>query len=351
MSCFSSFSRTVKPAVPFPIIRSCGEVSNKCYAKRDDDDAFQCSIRGARPSIILEFMARTVEGDKDILEERRTIFENGEYGALATTREVFRYSSCLVLLVCKADAAPGLLEHNESLILVQNVPMEILGTKILYRYVERNRKIVLSCAKGDAAFVVWKKRSSFEYNVYEDLLYYVLIEEKFMEIFAENINVTRRGSLVIPRVEVKHEGMYVCVSGDGVSDSTIAYKLDVIVYPNPAYPVITGCSHRDYCELRRKYQGNLTCEVKGIRPQIKLEWKIPSQQENDKITFPTHQLTVEDNGETFDVTLISTYDIQDQSLDRMTVECNVLEPSHTKLKLSRKFDLIFMRGKQRLITR
>ena len=108
--------------------------------------------------------------------------------------------------------------------------------------------------------------------------------------------------------------------------------------PVPAYPIITGCNHEQYCVLKTESTGTLTCTVKGIRPQVKLEWKILRSEDEHVITFSKDEVTVEDNGETFDVTLTSAFVWNDGSRDRLTIECTVPSSNEWNFHLTTKID-------------
>ncbi|KAJ8051045.1 hypothetical protein HOLleu_04467 [Holothuria leucospilota] len=330
----------VKPDVPFPSIAQCNRVSYKCYAEVVEP-SLQCSVRGIRPNITLSLLIRTVYGDKNIPNHITVIPEGEGYTSSVTIRDVFHYSPVLALLVCKAFGLPGLLERNESTLLVLNNTVDITIVKSEQINIRDNKKMELNCANHDIGFAVWKKSSSSNNMDQELLLYSVIINERFTEIFDDDVSLGENISLLIHSTHVEHEGIYLCIFGDGLRDGVKAYNVTVIV---PAYPLIKGCNQEQYCVLDADYEGNLTCTVKRIRPQVQLRWKTFSEVEKTLIAFTNQRMTVIKNGDTFDVTLVSQYHVKEKSPGKITVECEVVSSVQDLLGASMKMDLLFETG-------
>lgn len=86
----------------------------------------------------------------------------------------------------------------------------------------------LHCAENESAFIIWKKAIPPRYMDYELLLYSVSFGQWFVEVFAEDIILENNDSLVLPSVDVQHEGEYVCFYGDGMSDGVTVYNVTVV---------------------------------------------------------------------------------------------------------------------------
>ncbi|KAJ8051025.1 NLR family CARD domain-containing protein 4 [Holothuria leucospilota] len=255
--------------------------------------------------------------------------------------DVFHYSSLLILLVCKASSPPGTLKHNESMILVQNGGMRSLSDKSTVKYFERNTTLKLDCTDKDIGFVVWRKMTTNSISKSKVVLYSLFIGEIVTEIFAEDVSTDGRGSLVILKIQVNHEGRYVCIYGNGLSDGASLYDVIIIV---PAYPVIEGCNQEQYCVRKVEYEGTLTCKVTGIRPQVQLRWKTFSDDDTPLIDFTKQQLVVTENGDTFSVVLVSEFRVTETSHDKITVECEVVASQEQLLGLAVKMDLLLKKG-------
>ncbi|KAJ8051018.1 NACHT, LRR and PYD domains-containing protein 1b allele 5 [Holothuria leucospilota] len=263
------------------------------------------------------------------------------YTSRVTTDDIFHYSPLLVLLVCKALSPPGMLTSNESFLLLQNGNIDVLSKVAAVRYVQRGERLELNCTEKDTGFVVWKKAAT-SMNPWADVLAYsVFIKDVFTKIFITEVSLDNKGNLVIPEVEVNHEGKYICIFGDGLNESVSLFQVSVYVQPVPAYPLIQGCNSNQHCVLEVEKEGILTCEIIGIRPLVKLEWKVPSSSQATLISFLSHQLTVKDKGDTYDVTLTSLFRGRDSISGRITVECGVVEPNEIMYDLTTELHLLF----------
>ncbi|KAJ8051002.1 NLR family CARD domain-containing protein 4 [Holothuria leucospilota] len=325
------------PDVGFPVINLCGNSSRYCYIQLDSPSV-KCSVSKTRSEVMVSLCARTINGDKNISSEISITTDGGRgYTSSVISTDVFHYSPLLVLLACKAYSPPGILKNNESMILVQNGDIGSGRDKLIVRHFQRNKMLKLECAEKDIGFVVWKKMTTSSTAKSEVLLSSLFIGETVTEIVAEDVSADDQGSLVITEIQVKHEGRYECIYGNGLSDGAILYDVNIIV---PAYPVIEGCNQQQYCVLNAEYEGNVTCKVTGIRPQVQLRWKTLSNGDIPLIVFKKQQLLVTENGDTFDVVLVSEYRITDKSHDKVTVQCDVVATQEQLLGLTVKMDLL-----------
>ncbi|KAJ8051036.1 hypothetical protein HOLleu_04456 [Holothuria leucospilota] len=218
-----------EPEVAFPVINLCGNSSRYCYSQINSSSV-KCSVSKVRPEIIVSLCARTIYGDQNISTESFSTTDGGRYTSTETSMDVFHYSRLLTLLVCKVSSPPGTLRHNESMILVQNSGIRSLpqADKMTVRYFERNTMLKLDCTDKDIGFVVWRKMTTNSVSKSEVVLYSLFIGEIVTEIYAEDVSTEGRGSLVIPQIQVNHEGRYVCIYGDGLSDGATLYDVNII---------------------------------------------------------------------------------------------------------------------------
>ncbi|KAJ8023227.1 hypothetical protein HOLleu_35566 [Holothuria leucospilota] len=332
----------VKPKEAFPLINYCGN-SSTCFAEVSSTSV-NCSVGSARPSLTLTWVARTVEGDRNITTDMSIKSEGLGYTSRATTAYIFHDSPLLVLLVCKSSGLRGILQSNESVFLAQNKNITLLFTQKRSRHIERYTELKLDCTVGNLGFVVWKKvryNDTNDKTEHETLLYSIFLGKQWTEVFVNGLQLGTNASLVVPVVDVGHEGLYYCIYGDGLTDGSIVYDVTVKVDPVPSYPIVEGCNNQQYCVLESDNEGSLTCKLKGIRPQVQLQWNTVLESDASSISFTNQHLTVTESGETFDVTLTSTYRVIDMSRDRLTIECKVPDSSEKLFNLTTKMDLLF----------
>ncbi|KAJ8018910.1 NLR family CARD domain-containing protein 4 [Holothuria leucospilota] len=223
---------TVKPKVPYPVINHCGNGSNNCYTELDVP-FMECSVRGVRPNISLALIARTSEGDKAIPSDTLITQEGIGYTSSVTTRSPFHYSDSLVLLVCKASSSTEMLANDESTIMIQNGAVDISHREVTLQYVERGTKLEIVCANDDVGFLVWKNELSSNNGHENVLLYAVFIGKQVTNVVQSDVILGTNGSLVIPTVDVQHEGRYTCVYGDGINNGVRVYDVVVVDFGRP----------------------------------------------------------------------------------------------------------------------
>lgn len=103
--------------------------------------------------------------------------------------------------------------------------------------------------------------------------------------------------------------------------------------------------------LESDYEGSLTCELKGIRPQVQLDWRTFLESDANSISFTNQRVTVKEIGETFDVTLTSTYLLMDRTRNRLAIECKITKSDEKLFYSTTKLDLLFIEGILELLYR
>ncbi|KAJ8021067.1 hypothetical protein HOLleu_40830 [Holothuria leucospilota] len=339
---------TVKPSVPYPRIGEYrGNVSNLGFLKIDTPSLI-CSAENVRPEIPLMWMIRTNDGDKNISYTKNTTQSEILYTTRATTDNVFVYSSSLSLMVCKSIGLPGMLQEEESLVLVQNGSLDFENKNLVVKHSEIGSRLELICSDKEIGFLVWRRVSSSK-KLDELLLYAVFLTKNITRIIMDKYEMDSWGILVLPVLDVHHGGLYRCISSNGIEDNVLAYEVLVYANPVPPHTVVEGCQHSLYCNLKADDEGYLTCTVKGIRPKAQLEFKTFNESDSSLITFINQQMFAKDNGETFDLTLTTEYRVNDKSSEQLSIECKVSGLHEDVFNITRvKVNLHFKREEARV---
>lgn len=311
---------TVKCHGGGPVIENCDGANTTCYVELEGVTAVSCIVRGVRPAVSLKWLTLTGSGYRNISSDVEFISNNFTFTSVAVTSDAFAYSPVLSLLVCKAEFAPGVLKTDESLVLVHNNKRNLSSVPHVIKYGARGSPLELKCSASKPLFLVWKRSSLFD-NYYQNLMFAFLMKNRFATKYQDNFDLGENGSLVLRQIDLKHNGFYGCIYGDGITDGMRKYKVVTYVKPVPAYPVVEGCNFQRYCVLKVQRKGNLTCTMTGIRPEVRMEWKVSNETSSGKISFFNHTSTVTKSGETFNITLTSSYSIT--SVKQITVECGV----------------------------
>ncbi|KAJ8021929.1 Nucleotide-binding oligomerization domain-containing protein 2 [Holothuria leucospilota] len=311
---------TVKYLGGGPVIENCDGANTTCYVEMEGVTAVSCIVQGVRPAVSLKWFTLTCSGYRNISSDVDIISNNLTFTSVAVTADAFAYSPVLSLLVCKAEFAPGVLQRDKSLVLVQNSERNLSFVPHAIKYAVRGSTLELKCSAAKILFLVWKRSFLFD-NYYQNLMFAFLMENRFSTKYQENFELGENGSLVLREIDLRHDGFYSCIYGDGITNGMNKYKVVTYVKPVPAYPAVEGCNFQRYCKLEVQQKGNLTCTMTGLRPEIRLEWKVSNEASSGKISFFDHTSKVTKSGETFNITLTSSYSIT--SVKQITVECGV----------------------------
>ncbi|KAJ8050648.1 NACHT, LRR and PYD domains-containing protein 14 [Holothuria leucospilota] len=326
---------------PFPRIHRCSDESRVCLQRYHEKLELSCYVQDSRLMIPLRWLVRTNVEDINIPSHFTVTNQTSFYTSTITTTNPFVYSSFVALLVCKADDSFGLLERNQSFVLLTKSNLNHTSLNIITIYVETGSRMELLCSLKQILFLIWQVRNQSTENDIP-VIYASLMKDAFIYGYDDDYQLEWDGSLAVREVRTKHEGFYSCISGDGLTDNVMMYRVITFVLPVPEYPVIEGCNHEQYCVLTVEAEGRLTCKVKRIRPRVQLDLRKVFDQSSNVIEFYDKQLTTIGTGDGFDVSLTSKYRIKDTSRKRVTIECRVVGTEIKDLDLSSKFDLLFM---------
>lgn len=167
-------------------------------------------------------------GDKLLSNHTLVTSEGAGYKNIVEINNVFDYSPRLVVLVCKAFSIPGLLEKNESKILVLNALVDLKKVKPKLVSVKQNNYLELKCSGNETGIVVWKMANASDYMEQEILVYSVNISKPFSKIIASGFTLGDNLSLLFNSTQVQHEGLYFCMFGDGLRDDLVAYNVTIV---------------------------------------------------------------------------------------------------------------------------
>lgn len=328
---------TVKPSTPFPVITLCGERSNTCFRSLQPHFNVTCYIQSTRPHVLLSWVVRGTNGDKEIAFQN-TITEEGHLStSKAITSGAFSHSLLLSLLVCKADSIPGLLTETETIIFIENRNINLSALEFETTVIERGSRLKLICSANNTSMIVWKRAKERHDDEFNLLSYAAYFAKNMSRTYSEEYLLQQDGSLLIPHTEVKDEAFYGCISQTSSTSNTALFHVLVFV---AAHPVVHGCTDDKSCVLKKPLQGSLTCSVTGVRPRIDLEWNTLDEEDSSVISFTDHQVTVRNVGDVYNVILTSSYQVQDKHTHEIRAECRMTSSHIGILTSSAKFALL-----------
>lgn len=326
-----------------PHIEDCIDNNDLCFQTWNRQSEVLCVIQDARPAVPLSWMVRTYLEDQNVTYNFSFTNEtNSFFTSRVTTRQPFTYSPFLALLVCKADAPPGLLLMNESLVLLLNKEETLPNIEPVKIYAEIRSKLKLNCSRNTIVHLVWHVRK-FSEPAFKNVGVAFLVN--MFKSHIVDYNLSDAGSLMISNVTAQHEGVYRCISSNGFEDDVVIYEVFVFSSPHPRYLVVDGCDAGQDCTLEVHPEGNLTCSVKRIRPRLRLDFRPLNDKASTFILFYDKNTTVKDNEDTFDISLTSKYSVNDNTKTRIPIECALIGSDMKIFNLSTKLELRITKDK------
>ncbi|PIK47939.1 hypothetical protein BSL78_15209 [Apostichopus japonicus] len=338
---------TVTPTNTIPAVEQCSYVfDNICVKTTVRHIEVTCSTKESRPAIYLSWAKRT-HGRDFILPSNYMNFTNSNvtYTSLATTKFFFEDSTFLTLLVCQASSVPLNLMKQENIILIERqIDYTSMHTPDK-TYVKIHQRMYLLCNDRTLNLLMWKRSRGREDDV-ETMFVSIFQPSNLTQLTYKEYQLEVDGSISLQNTLLEHEGLYACLHDNGVSGGIKLHNVSVIVDPIPAFPVVDGCNHQQYCVLEKEPQDQLTCSVLGIRPEVSLEWRAFRQE--TPIVFTHNVLKVTKEGDGYDVSLTVNFDITLTVQEKITVECHVVGDNSEFFSLSTKVDLLFNNVRRRI---
>lgn len=134
-------------------------------------------------------------------------------------------------------------------------------------YVELGKNGIINCKILNNGDVYWYKGNSTKTSPI------VRLENGEKKISQENnrYDIDEEGSLVIKKIEEQNYGLYSVVNFYA-SDKhdTDQIKVEIAVKPQTMCPIIAGCNDCNHCLLTESKTGNISCSIRGTRPQVHL---------------------------------------------------------------------------------
>ncbi|XP_071850795.1 uncharacterized protein [Apostichopus japonicus] len=311
----------VKPQLEYPVIEECQDKRKICYMLYENPLELSCSVENVRPRISLIWNQRNSQRDK-LLESNMTIIRNSEvtFTTLSTVK-IHNNSPLLSVLVCSVNENTWILEENETLVILENGSEDISNSPIRHP-VELHTSMILPCNDFNKRILVWKRSTDRSETTEVILIRVQTWKEDFNETYNKDFRLKPDGSLMLPQTELYHQGIYTCVASDYDMDHIQTIDVVIFTFPSPRYITVEGCDHTQYCVLDVAREGNVTCSVLGIRPEVELQWRTYGNYPDLSLT--ELERTSTEKGGIFDISLTTNFKILSASERGITLECFIV---------------------------
>lgn len=102
--------------------------------------------------------------------------------------------------------------------------------------------------------------------------------------------------------------------------------------------MIEGCNRQQYCVIEVQRGGNITCSIYGIRPAVQLQWR--SYDKETDIHFNGEHIKTIQNGDTFDISITTSFKITSTIAERLTLQCLTVGKNSELFQFSTKLDIL-----------
>ncbi|KAJ8033410.1 hypothetical protein HOLleu_23642 [Holothuria leucospilota] len=296
--------RANSPGDQFPEI-GCRNCYQEYYYNAVDGGTLTCSFSVARPAVRLEWFEQRGDGYERLEMQQFDIAENsnGTFNSLATLKSFTASSNLIHLVICRSTWSLSDWKREKEAVVDYSSHESFADLTPHLQHMEINRYAKIKCGRPSSAYIIWKR---ILYSNEPAIIGYHLhgLTKTISDI--PDVELSAEGSLIFASPKVQHEGMYVCISGDGQKEEIQMTSLEVLIPPSPPYIQIAGCNNvSQRCVIREDSTKNLTCAVYGARPSVTLEWIAAA---GDEISFFNHKVFKE-RGETFDTILSVEYKV------------------------------------------
>lgn len=206
-------------------------------------------------------------------------------------------------------------------------------------YLEVGKEGIISCSLEPFYAVSWYTKEDYDEEK-SPLLYFNGNKHGRVNEY----DVHPNGSFIFRNVSLNHAGSYtVTMLEDVTSDLFVReVQLGVYVTPDPTYPVVEGRIMQQHVYMDANRNGQLSCSMRRVYPNISLVWTVVDPTQSKKILFQEDVVGRKQNEDnTFDITLTSLYEVTDQSVPRITIQCGVANEIGEVLSSRTKVDLLF----------
>ncbi|PIK42967.1 hypothetical protein BSL78_20177 [Apostichopus japonicus] len=330
---------TGKPTYGFPIIDVCEKEHAICYKSIKDISSLNCLVNNSRPAVKLNWIDKTTVENVSISSPLTVSTTDNVTFTTILNVSPSVCDSRLCLLACKSSTFSWILQRDESLILLEDTDRELASAEPHLRFIEIDSEMTLNCGDQNTSLRVWKRNNGID-DTMETLAICVNVEKYMSTVLTNEFIITSDGSLSAKEAKSRAEGNYYCTYETNNKERVILYDIRIYSNPIPNYLVVDGCSNQQYCTLPVQAEGNVSCTLYGIRPEVSLEWEA---NQSDGISFTAHERKTEDKGDAFNIFLTSKFTISQSSESRITVKCRVTGEMANFFDLSTNIDLLVLK--------
>ncbi|PIK46266.1 hypothetical protein BSL78_16873 [Apostichopus japonicus] len=298
------------------VIKRCEDQPNVCLFVNNQLSSINCVVENVRPNVSLAWYQRISNHDQLLTAWSNVTASQGNTFTSLASLQLARELPLLSVFVCKVEDNKWLFNEDEAVAILEGQDVDPKDNPVK-QYFEVNSEMTLSCNEGNV--VIWKRSLDVDGQTEVILISINNLKNSVNQTYNQDYRLGSNGSLILHRPKWHH------------AES-----------PNPPYIIIEGCTPPQSCVLEVKQEGNITCSVLGIRPEVELMWK--SQYDKNDFSMSGQEVKANEREGSFDVFLSGNFKFGANFADEITLECLVVGSNadlfhmSTKVKLIPKFE-------------
>lgn len=181
-----------------------------------------CYLNDTRPGVNLTFSSSTISGDSQLASADIFELDNGLYSSIVKLHLPKTETHAFGLFVCKAIDSPLALSRINSYMIVQLSDINLSGAITIEKQVQRSTDLELQCSTFSEIYHVWIR------IIANEVTRNIIESDDYVHVSTDDFHL-REGnhSLKIPQTTIADEGLYVCVSGDGITERVRIFNVTV----------------------------------------------------------------------------------------------------------------------------
>ncbi|PIK47620.1 putative dock-9 [Apostichopus japonicus] len=193
-------------------------------------------------------------------------------------------------------------EHEYEVLIISTDDIEGLYSKLMLPFTQ--------------TVLIWKRRT-------EGMKYETKAYRMYNHSFENDASyrLYTDGSLIISSLSLENEGNYVCIYGTSEEQSYSVITLHAIVLSSINF---LGCNSSVQCVLEVQSGDDIECALKGVRPEVNLEFVYPDSSTPSPISLEGQTRIPEIHGDVYDISIKSRVQIAaDADIRNITIVCRV----------------------------
>ncbi|KAJ8048581.1 hypothetical protein HOLleu_00947 [Holothuria leucospilota] len=294
----------VIPDPRYPKICGCEE--NHCHSISDGNLHITCYVQGSNPPANLSWYWGEADFKGEIKVTDVTVVSEGNtYSSVSQVIVTLPQDAMIGSVFCESSSSVPNIPNRRTMVLMTRDADEFLLGNTWTLYAKYGGELTIPCSEKASNSTVWMRRMVTGKSIPLGYLSYGM-----SSYIMGRMKINYDGSLTLKNVIEFDEGLYQCIHSNSDADNLQAIEISTFIKPLHRFPSIIGCETETNCIRPVGKYGQLVCEIRGIRPVIRLEWVYDGKGPLP-IELKNHHFSYERDGLTFRLQQSCEFSIRD----------------------------------------